>query len=139
MQLFLRAWPYLVCLFLGAAGAWYLAPGPQACPAIGKLAQSQTTSVQHVVTKTTKPDGTTVVRQEDKQVEQEHTQSSPTPSPSKSKYSLGLDYMPSFDTKPSLRDFRLEAAARLGDLNLWGVSGYDIKHNQVSLGLRYEW
>lgn len=56
----------------------------------------------------------------------------------KTKYSLGLEYLPSLYTAPSMKDVRVELASRLGDTDLWVTTSYDVKYNQLSFGVRYE-
>lgn len=145
-----RAWPYLVCLALGFATCWYTRPAT-VCPAtVDETVQSQTmkrevVTVDRIVTRTVKPDGTVVERQEDKQqtLHQDKvktdTEVQVAVTPSRTRYSLGLDYLPSFSVSPSWRDTQLEAGARLGDSDAWAIGGYDFKYKQAFIGLRYEW
>lgn len=51
----------------------------------------------------------------------------------KSKYSIGLHVNPL-----DYRHVKADASARLGDLPLHVVGGYDFKHTEASMGLRYD-
>jgi hypothetical protein len=149
----IRALPYLLCFALGFGTSQAIHSDPEpivVTHTVEKLveAKRETATVLHVTTTTTKPDGTKVVKQEDKQqtVKQERettqkeaaTESRPT-TPAKSSYSLGLSYLPSLTSPPSFRDVQIEVGARMGGSNLWVTGGYDIKDKQASVGLRYEW
>lgn len=152
LQLAKRAGPYLLCFALGfgTSEAVHKDPEPVAVERVVERqveATREAVATRHIVTKVTKPDGTVTERAEDRAqtVKSERkdtakaTEHVSTPSPAKTRYSLGLDYLPSFSRAPSWRDTRAEFGARLGDSNVWAIGSYDLQNKQASIGLRYEW
>jgi hypothetical protein len=82
-------------------------------------------------TTTTEHDSSQVFKKDD-----EHVVT--TPSTVLTKYSLGVEYLPSLSEAPSVRDIEIEGGARLGESPVWLKTGYDLKHNQLKLGLEYQ-
>lgn len=147
-----RAWPYLLCFALGfgTSEAVHKDPEPITIERMVERqveAKREAQTVRHLVTRTTRPDGTVTERVEDKaqtvKAERKATAKSAehvsVPTPARlSRYGLGLQYMPALRA-PSWRDTRVEVSARLGDSSLWATGAYDIQHKQAAIGLRFEW
>jgi hypothetical protein len=95
-----------------------------------------------ITTTTQQPDGTTVTEtKEEENSTKENSETSDKPSDitkRKSKYSVDVSYLPSIDTKPSIKDVEVEVGFRLNDSDAWVTSGYDVKHNQLKVGVRVE-
>ncbi len=139
-----KALPYLLCFAAGFGTSESLHREPETLVVTETAeAKKETVYVERIVTKTTKPDGTVVERQEDRsqaKVETSKTERTVKLSaPAKTRYSLDLRYLPSLSDAPSSRDVDVQVGYRIGDSNAWLTTGYSVKHNQVSVGLRYEW
>ena len=102
--------------------------------------------VERIVTKTVKPDGTVV----EKTIEREKSTKEESKSFDKERippgvfterkpqYSLSLSYLPSLDVKPSIKDVEIEAGFRVSSSNVWLTTGSNVKYNQFSVGVRYD-
>lgn len=98
----------------------------QAGPSSTKT-ETQTKQVIHVVT--TEPDGTII----EKTTTTEKDTKVSSKAADKSKYAVGA-YMNTADRS----DYRVDAAARLGNLPLHGVVGYEFKDKTIYAGVRLE-
>jgi hypothetical protein len=130
----------LVGLGLGAWVSYKLLPAPE--PVVVERVvegKREVVTVEKTVEKIVKPDGTVIERTKEnaKTDKKETTAKAPVLVP-KASYSLGLNYLPSVSAPPSWRDVELTAGARLGQSDAWAIVEYDVKHKQVSLGIRYE-
>ncbi len=99
---------------------------------------------EKIVTKVVKPDGTTkeivverekIVKEKIKKHDKVSVQAAAVKKP---QYSVGVSYLPSLRDPPSIKDVEIEAGFRVSSSNFWLVSGYAVKYNQLTVGLRYE-
>jgi hypothetical protein len=128
------------------AGGLALQSEPEPQVIVQKVVQEgkkETVFVDKIVTRIVKPDGTVIERQHDKQqtTKQETVKRSEKPVvvlSNRTKYSLDVSYLPSLRELPSSRDVEVDVGYRLGQSNAWLTTGYSVKYNQVSLGIRYE-
>lgn len=135
----------LVAGGLGAIAALELRPLPPATVVEKRVeGKKETVVVERVVTKTVKPDGTVTETTTEKAKSQvvdtrksERKEKTAVFRP-KTTYSLDLRYLPAISEPPSFRHMDVTIGRRLGDSNTWVTAGYDVKHGQVTLGLRYE-
>lgn len=110
-----------------------------------KVEQQHKTIVS--VTKTTHPDGTVIqttttekdsAKVSDKSDDKIDTKTVTKEDP-KDKYEIGVNYLPSVTRAPRYTDTELTFGARLGNTDLWGTGGFDIKNHQVKIGISYHW
>lgn len=103
---------------------------------------NKTTKTKTKTTVTTQePDGTVITEtKEEENTTKENTESTDKPLTvkRKPKYSVDVSYLPSLTDKPSIKDVEVEAGFRLNDSDAWVTSGYDVKHNQLKIGVRVE-
>lgn len=127
----LRWWrEYLIIglLSIVAGGYWLWPERLPPVPASEKIkTETQTKQVIHVVT--TEPNGTitekTTTTEKDTKVSTTRTD--------KSKYGVGA-----YVNAQDLKDYRADVSARLGNLPLHGVVGYELKDKTVYIGIRAE-
>ncbi len=139
---------HVLAFVVGILTSEQLRPEPEAIVVTEQVlveGKREVVTVERVVTRTIKPDGTVVEKTRDKakvaktESKKAERKEVKVTQPAKAKYSLGVQYLPSLTEPPSARDLEVTAGARLGNTNAWATAGYDVKHNQVSIGLRYEW
>lgn len=141
MQL-LRFWREIIILaLLIAFGVLYLTADsrcpstPSSTPVSVPVSKEEETRTK--VTKvTTKPGGETVTEtteSETKSKEKSKVATATTGNPYKSKYAIGA-YIDSLNYK----HVKADAAARLGDLPVSAVLGYDFTHKDISVGIRFD-
>lgn len=137
MQIVLKFWREILILILGLV-SYYLYSNP--IEVIKEL--PRIVEVEKVVTKTvvktviTKPDGTTIVKEEQKDSTEDKTSDkvvTPIVKLNPYKYSIGvsirdLDY----------KDFLVDAGIRFADTPLVATVGFDVKPRSFLLGVRYE-
>jgi hypothetical protein len=124
----LRWWRELLLVGLSVVifGGYKLWPSPQPSAPDTK---TSTETKQTVKVVTTHPDGTIV----DKTTTTEKNSKVLSTNTDKSKYGVGA-YVNARD----LKDYRADVSARLGNLPLHGVVGYEFKDKTVYVGVRAE-
>ncbi len=137
MSILLKFWREALIVVLGAV-SYYLYNNP--IEVIKEL--PRIVEVEKVVTKTvvktviTKPDGTTIVKEEQKDTAEDKTSDkvvTPVVKLNPYKYSIGvsirdLDY----------KDFLIDAGIRLATTPIVATIGFDVKPRSFLLGVRYE-
>lgn len=137
MTIFIRFWREILIIILGSV-SYYLYKNPvEVIKDVPRIVE-----VEKVVTKTvvktviTKPDGTTIVKDETKDTTEDKVSDkvvTPIVKINPYRYSIGvsirdLDY----------KDFLVEAGTRLTNTPLVATAGFDVKPRSFLLGVRYE-
>lgn len=136
---------WLLLVLSGVGVGWYLSrPLPVKTVEATKTGSRISNKVTDTITKTIKPDGTVIEKKQSVTSsikEKEHqsviTKELPVDN-KKAQYRIGVDYLPSLPEPPNVRHVEIRAAARVGESPVWVEGGYDLKHNQIKIGVSVE-
>lgn len=120
----------IVALLAVIAGGYLLWPQPDTAAGKDIKTKEEVDTKQTIITVVKRPDGTV---EEKTVITEKETKVSTENSDKMSRYSVGA-----YANVRDVKDYRIDVAARLGNLPLHGVLGYEFKDKTIYAGIRAE-